>query len=81
MTLAEDVRAEIRTALHDTRTSQAELSRTLGLSTKHVSRVLTGKSALSFELAEAMMSALGRQMTVRVKVAAASRPQLREIVR
>jgi transcriptional regulator with XRE-family HTH domain len=67
VSLAEDVRAEIRTALHDTRTSQAELSRRLGLSTKHVSRVLTGRAALSLELAEAMLAALGRQMTVRAR--------------
>jgi len=67
MSLAEDVRAEIRTALADTHTSQAELSRTLGLSTKHVSQVLTGRAALSLELAEAMLAALGRQMTVRAR--------------
>jgi plasmid maintenance system antidote protein VapI len=67
MTLADEVRAEVRTALHETRTSQAELSRTLGLSTKHVSQVLTGKAALSLELAEAMLAAVGRQMTVRTR--------------
>ena len=65
MTFAENVRAEIRTALHDTRTSQAELSRTLGMSTKHVSQVLTGKAALSLELAEAMLGALGYRVAVR----------------
>ena len=67
MSLAEDVRAEIRTALHDTHTSQAELSRRLGMSTKHVSQVLTGRAALSLDLAEAMLAAVGRQMTVRTK--------------
>jgi transcriptional regulator with XRE-family HTH domain len=65
MSLAEDVRAEIRLALRVTGTSQVELSRRLGLSTKHVSQVLTGRAALSLELAEAMLAAVGRQMAVR----------------
>jgi transcriptional regulator with XRE-family HTH domain len=67
VSLAEDVRAEIRLALRVTGTSQAELARTLGLSTKHVSQVLTGKAALSLDLAEAMLGALGLQMTVRAR--------------
>ena len=65
MTLADEVRAEVRTALHETRTSQAELARRLGMSSKHVSRVLTGNAAMTLGLADAMMGALGGVMTVR----------------
>ena len=67
MSLAEDVRAEIRLALRIADVSQAELARHIGVSTNHVSRVLTGQQALSIDLAEAMLSAVGRQMIVRTK--------------
>jgi plasmid maintenance system antidote protein VapI len=67
VSLAEDVRAEIRLALRIADVSQAELARHIGVSTNHVSRVLTGQQALSIDLAEAMLSAVGRQMIVRTK--------------
>jgi len=63
--LAGDLRGEILVALHTTSTSQAELARRLGLSNKHVSQVLTGKAALSCDLADAMLAAMGRRPVVR----------------
>jgi plasmid maintenance system antidote protein VapI len=63
--LAGDLRGEILVALHTTSTSQAELARRLGLSNKHVSQVLTGKAALSCDLADAMLAAMGRRPVAR----------------
>jgi transcriptional regulator with XRE-family HTH domain len=67
MTLAEDVRAEIRLALRVADVSQAELARRIGISTNHASRVLTGQQALSMELADAMLAAVGREWVSRTR--------------
>lgn len=44
--------------------SQAFIAVRLGLSQKHVSQVLTGKAGLSFDLAERMLAAMGRQLEI-----------------
>ena len=44
--VADSLRTAVRTALHDAGISQAEASRRLGLSTKHMSHMLTGRSTL-----------------------------------
>ena len=67
MSLAGDLRGEILVALHTTGTSQAELARRLHLSQKHVSQVLTGKAALSADLADLMLAAMGRRPVVRTE--------------
>lgn len=77
MSLAEDVRAEVRLALRVADVSQAELARRTGISSNHISRVLTGQQSLSLDLAEAMLAAVGWQMIVRTKATTASRPSLR----
>jgi len=67
MSLADDLRGEILVALHSTSTSQAKLARRLHLSQKHVSQVLTGKAALSCDLADLMLDAMGRRLVVRTE--------------
>lgn len=57
-------RNEILGALAATGTTQGALALMLGLSEKHVSQVLTGRSGLSFDLAERMLGALGRRLVV-----------------
>jgi transcriptional regulator with XRE-family HTH domain len=75
MSLAGDVRAEIRTALRIADVSQAEVARRVGISTNHASRVLTGQQALSMELADAMLAAVGREWVGRTReVKTAVRP-------
>jgi plasmid maintenance system antidote protein VapI len=58
------VREAIRQALDDTGTSQIELANALGVTQKHVSMVLSGKSGLSFDLAERALAVLGRRLQV-----------------
>jgi len=65
MSLAGDLRGEILVALHSAGTSQAELARRLHLSNKHVNQVLLGKAALSCDLADLMLGAMGRRVVVR----------------
>lgn len=43
--------------------SQAELARRIGKTQKHVSQVLTARVAMSDELADEMLAALGREWT------------------
>ena len=59
-------REAIRTALDETGTTQTELAASLGVTQKHISQVLSGKSGLSFDLAERALAALGRRMSVLV---------------
>src|SRR5450755_4619492 len=64
MGLADGIRGEILVTLHATSTSQAELARRLHLSNKHVNQVLRGKAALSCDLADLMLGAMGRRVVV-----------------
>jgi ParB-like chromosome segregation protein Spo0J len=53
-------RRRILTALADQDVTQAVLARRLGVTEKHVSRVLLGRAGLSFDLADRMLAALGK---------------------
>ncbi|MFE5514460.1 helix-turn-helix domain-containing protein [Streptomyces sp. NPDC056529] len=74
MTTAETLRAIVRTALHDARISQAEAARQVGLSTKHMSHMLTGKAPLTLDWADQIVALCGKRLTVR---AVAVRPRRR----
>jgi predicted transcriptional regulator len=67
---APDMLLQLRTAVHDTLTdrflSQADLARATGLSTKHVSRLLTGKVAGTFDVWERILTSLGMKLDVNV---------------
>ncbi|WP_327377980.1 helix-turn-helix domain-containing protein [Streptomyces sp. NBC_01216] len=62
---AETLRGLVRTALHDAGISQAEAARRLGLSTKHMSHMLTGRAVLTLDWAEQILGLCGRRLTVR----------------
>lgn len=62
--LAEEVRDQIRLALRIADVTQAELGRRLGLSPKHLSQMLTGKSAISLDMAEKMLREIGWELEV-----------------
>jgi hypothetical protein len=52
----ESLRAQVRTALEDTQISQAAVARELGVSTKHLCQMLTGRAPLSLEWAERILA-------------------------
>ncbi len=65
---AEDqVRAAIRGALDVAGITQTELARRIGMSQKHVSQVLTGKTGLSLALADRMLAAIGSRLRMTVE--------------
>ncbi|MFE0692946.1 helix-turn-helix domain-containing protein [Streptomyces sp. NPDC058869] len=67
MTSAENaLRAQVRAALATTRISQAETCRQLGLSTKHLNMMLTGKATLTLDWAERIVNLCGKRIEVLV---------------
>jgi plasmid maintenance system antidote protein VapI len=52
----ESLRAQVRAALEAARISQAAAARELGLSTKHLCQMLTGRAPLSLEWAEQIVA-------------------------
>lgn len=60
------VREAIRQALNESELTQSELAEQVGMSQKHISQVLSGKSGLSFDLAEQMLAVLGRRLDASV---------------
>lgn len=60
----ESLRTQVRAALSATRISQAEVARELGLSTKHMSQMLTGRAPLSLEWAERIAAVCGMRVEV-----------------
>ena len=63
--VADSLRIAVRTALHDAGISQAEASRRLGLSTKHMSQMLTGRTTLSLDRAEQILALCGKRLSIR----------------
>jgi plasmid maintenance system antidote protein VapI len=62
---AEDqLRSQVRAALERTRISQAEAARQLGLSTKHMSQMLTGRATLTLDWAERIVALCGMRIVV-----------------
>lgn len=68
----EDALLEMRTAVLDTlgyrMQSQADLARATGLSTKHVSRLLTGKVAGTFDVWARIFTALHMDLELHVTI-------------
>ena len=68
MSAAEDaLRAQVRAALAKARISQAEACRQLGLSTKHMNMMLTGKATLTLDWAERIAALCGKRIVIRVQ--------------
>ena len=62
---AEDqLRTHVRAALAAANLSQAEIARQLGLSTKHLNMMLTGKSPLSLTWAEGILGLCGHSLVI-----------------
>ena len=62
---AEDqLRTHTRAAVEASALSQAEIARQLGLSTKHLSMMLTGKSPLSLTWAEGILGLCGHSLVI-----------------
>jgi transcriptional regulator with XRE-family HTH domain len=72
--VADSLRTAVRTALHDAGISQAEASRRLGLSTKHMSHMLTGRAVLTLDWAEQLLALCGKRLSVKVVTAKETLP-------
>ena len=68
---AGQLRALVRAALTATSTTQTALAAGLGMSQKHVSRVLGGHDNLSASLADRMLRAVGWQLVISMRPAPA----------
>lgn len=63
-TAEEQLRAEVRAALTRTHLSQAEAARQLGISSKHMSQMLTGRTPLTLAWAERIVALCGARVLV-----------------
>jgi len=63
-TAERDLRIQVRAALDTAGISQAEACRQLGLSTKHMNMMLTGKATLTLEWAERIVDLCGMRLVV-----------------
>ncbi|WP_228994370.1 helix-turn-helix transcriptional regulator [Streptomyces sp. DH8] len=59
-----DLRAQVKTALATAHISQAEAARRLGLSTKHMSQMLTGRATLTLDWADRILTLCGMTLAV-----------------
>lgn len=66
------VREALKSALIEQEMTQAELASRLGVTQKHISQVLSGKSGLSFDFAERVGAVLGVLLNVEVRPAVPS---------
>ncbi|MGW3383307.1 helix-turn-helix domain-containing protein [Streptomyces albogriseolus] len=65
MSAAEDsLRKQVRASLKSARISQASVARELGVSTKHLCQMLTGRAPLSLEWAERIVALCGMRIEV-----------------
>lgn len=64
MKLSQQIAEAIAEALQEDGTTQAELARDTGLSTKHVNHVVNGKSGASFGLYDYIAHTLSRRWVV-----------------
>lgn len=68
------LRVQVRAALATARISQAEASRQLGLSTKHMSHMLTGRAPLTLDWAERIVALCDMRIEVLVLTGPAKPP-------
>ncbi|MGQ4343537.1 hypothetical protein [Streptomyces sp. SAS_275] len=67
-TTAEDqLRGQVRAALHTAGLSQAEVARQLGVSTKHLNMMLTGAATLTLTWAEGILGLAGHAIEITVR--------------
>lgn len=66
MTAEDALRTQVQTALAAAHISQAEACRQLGLSTKHMCHMLTGKAPLTLDWAQRIAALCGRRVEVYV---------------
>lgn len=59
------LRAEVSNCVALSGLSQAKIARTVGITAKHMSQVLTGKATLSADLAAQIAEACGRDLVIR----------------
>lgn len=62
--LEEALRFEVKECLLDADLSQADVARALGLSTKHVSQMLTGRATLSLYWADEIVKLCDRELLI-----------------
>lgn len=58
------IRTELLACIRKTGRSQAHIARTIGISPKHLSQLLTGQARFSMELANRIAFACGRELRV-----------------
>lgn len=61
----DSLRAQVRSALDGAGLSQAEAARRLGISTKHMSQMLTGRAVLTLMWAEKILALCGQRLEIR----------------
>ncbi|MGV9588220.1 helix-turn-helix transcriptional regulator [Streptomyces tendae] len=61
------LRALVRQALTEARISQAEVARQLGVSTKHLSHMLTGRAHLTLTWAEGILGLCGMNLQLAIQ--------------
>ncbi len=64
MTAADSLRSQVISALRRNGLSQVQVGRALGISTKHMSQMITGKVSLSLDRAEQILGLCGMQLTI-----------------
>lgn len=64
LTAEEQLRVHTRAALEAAGISQAEVCRQLGLSTKHLCQMLTGRAPLSLTWAEGILGLAGHRLVI-----------------
>lgn len=60
----EQLRTQTRAAVRQSPISQAEIARQLGLSTKHLCQMLTGRAPLSLTWAEGILGLCGIELVI-----------------
>jgi plasmid maintenance system antidote protein VapI len=65
-TAEEQLRVQVRIALHKAGISQAEVCRQLGVSTKHMNTMLTGRATLTLDWAEGILGLCGQHLMIKV---------------
>ncbi|WP_405676754.1 helix-turn-helix domain-containing protein [Streptomyces sp. NBC_01511] len=63
---AEDLRQQVKAALHTAGISQAQAARDLNLSTKHMSHMLTGRATLTLDWADRLLALCGMRLVVSI---------------
>lgn len=61
-----DLRHQVKAALHAAGISQAQAARDLGLSTKHMSHMLTGRATLTLDWADRLLALCGMRLVVSI---------------